>query len=383
VYNQDMNTYSESGVDTGIEEQAAIILFNAAKRTWGNRSLRLGEVIAPFDDFSGLRAIDAGQLPAGTLLNLGFDGVGTKAEFAELAGRYDTLAYDLFAMVCDDAVIRGGEPVLVGSILDVNTLGTDESRLPSITQLAEGYTLAAEAAGVAIVNGELAQLGDRLGKSQNLSLSWGAAVLWFAAKERLLTGTKVRPGDTIIGLGEPGLRSNGITLVRRVLEQAYGAAWPTQELNGTPLIDLALTPSIIYAKAIIDMFGGWSLDQAPKARLHAAAHITGSGLPGKLGRALKPSGFGASIDSPMPVPELMLHCQKVGQITDHEAYKTWHMGQGMVLITPEPHAVLAIARGHHLEASVIGTVTASPRVRIASRGYYSDAASWLDYPLGQ
>jgi phosphoribosylformylglycinamidine cyclo-ligase len=376
-----MNTYSESGVDTGIEEQAAVILYKAAKRTWVNRRLKLGEVIAPYDDFSGLRAIDAGQLPAGTFLNLGFDGVGTKAEFAELAGRYDTLAYDLLAMVCDDAVIRGGEPVLVGSILDVNTLGTDESRLPLIKQLAAGYIAAAEAAGVAIVNGELAQLGDRLGKSKDFSLSWGATVLWFAAGDRLMTGKQIRPGDTLIGLGEPGLRSNGITLVRRTLEKAYGPRWVDQELNGVPLIDLALAPSIIYSKAIVDMFGGWSLDQTPKARLHGAAHITGGGLPSKLGRALKPSGYGACIDSPMDVPDLMLHCQELSEISDHEAYKTWHMGQGMVLITPEPHAVMSIARSHHLEANVIGTVTESPSIRIASRGFYSGASGWLDYPL--
>src|SRR5215469_5436235 len=144
-----MSTYAESGVDVNVEEQAAKILYKAAKATWANRAKSLGEIVTPFDDFSGLRAIRVENLPTGTLMNIGFDGVGTKAEFAERAGHYESLAYDLIAMVADDAVIRGGEPILVGSILDINTLGTDESRLEIISGLAEGYTKAATAARVA------------------------------------------------------------------------------------------------------------------------------------------------------------------------------------------------------------------------------------------
>lgn len=380
MYDWRMSTYAQSGVDVDLEEQAAKILYAAAKRTWANRREQLGEVVAPFDDFSGLRAVYAGRLPAGTLLNLGFDGVGSKAEMAERAGRYDTLAFDLLAMVCDDAVIRGGEPVVAGSILDINTLGRDDSRLPIIKQLADGYIHAAEAAGVAIINGELAQLGSRVGgPSADFHLSWGASVLWFANEQRLITGHDVRPGDCLIGLAEPGLRSNGISLVRHLLEREYGPNWHERDLGGTSLIDLALAPSIIYTKALLDMFGGWSLDRPARVKIHAAAHITGGGLPGKLGRALKPSGLGAMIDSPLEPAQLMLHCQQIGQVPDHEAYRTWHMGQGMVIITPEPHAVMAIARSHHLDAQVIGTVTATPGIKIASRGHYHEQERWLEY----
>lgn len=377
-----MSTYAESGVDVNVEEQAAKILYKAAKTTWANRAKALGEIVTPFDDFSGLRAIRVENLPVGTLMNVGFDGVGTKAEFAERSGHYESLAYDLIAMVADDAVIRGGEPVLVGSILDINTLGTDEKRLQIISALAEGYTKAAAAAGVAIINGELAQLGSRVsGYGDGFHLSWGASCVWFANEERMITGQEVSPGDTVIGLREPGLRSNGISLIRRVLEQKYGPKWHEQSLNGTPIIDLALSPSVIYSKALVDMFGGWNLGQPHRAKIHAAAHITGSGLAGKLGRALKPSGLGASIDNPFDPPALMTHVQEVGSVTDEEAYRTWHMGQGMVIITPEPHPVLAVARAHHLEGQVIGTVTKSPAIRISSRGAFASRSPWLQYPV--
>jgi phosphoribosylformylglycinamidine cyclo-ligase len=375
-------TYSRVGVDVDIEEKAAKILYAAARRTWRNRSGKVGEVLTPFDDFSGLRAINVGGLPEGTLLNVGYDGVGTKAEFAERASRYDTLAFDLMAMVCDDAVIRGGEPIVVGSILDVNSLGTDDSRLEVIKQLARGYETAAAKAGVSVINGELAQLGYRIaGVGKTLHLSWGASVVWLAHESRMLTGHDVMPGHALIGLREPGLRSNGISLVRNLLIEKYGPDWhnPKHQLGGIPLIDLALRPSIIYTSALLDMTGGWDLGTTSRARLTAASHITGSGLPGKLARALKPAGLGAVIDNPWDPPALMLHCQEIGEVSDAEAYRTWHMGQGMVLATPEPHPVLAIARAHHLDAQVIGTVTEQPGIRIASRGLHADHEHWLDF----
>ncbi|MCX6741925.1 MAG: hypothetical protein NTX24_01980 [Candidatus Pacearchaeota archaeon] len=115
-------TYADSGVNIEFGDDVSRVLYEAAKQTWKNRDGRIGEIIVPFDDFSGLRAIDVGGLPKGTLMNIGFDGIGTKVEVAERMSCHRTAAFDLFAMICDDAVVRGAEPVLVGSILDVKTL---------------------------------------------------------------------------------------------------------------------------------------------------------------------------------------------------------------------------------------------------------------------
>src|SRR3989344_7302373 len=117
--------YEDAGVNIDLGDNVSQILYHAARQTWENRKGKLGEVIVPFDDFSGVRAIDVSGLPAGTLMNISFDGVGTKMELAERVGDHKTIAYDLLAMVCDDAVVRGAEPVLIGSILDVNSLGKD------------------------------------------------------------------------------------------------------------------------------------------------------------------------------------------------------------------------------------------------------------------
>lgn len=362
-------TYGQTGVDVGIEALAARILYQAAKKTWANREGKVGAIQVPYDDFAALRYAELNTVPPGTVISEGSDGIATKAEIAEKAGTYNTLAYDLMAMVCDDAVIRGGEPVLVTSVLDVNTLGRDKIRLAYIEQLAEGYIGAAKEAGVAVINGEIAQLNDRMGGLDGFRVNWSANVTWFAHKSRLITGKDVKAGDAIVGLREEGLRCNGISLIRKILAQDNGMHWD-RKLGTASIVDMALYPSRIYAGAVVEMFGGYDLKQKPKASIHGAAHISGGGIPEKLGRALRPSGLGAVINNPFEPSELMLYCQEVGKVTDLEAYGTWNMGQGMAIITPEPEDVIKVAKDHGIQAKVIGEIVKEPGISIASKGFY-------------
>src|SRR3989338_10623320 len=244
-------TYADSGVNIYLGDDVSKILYNAAKQTWSNRKGRLGEVIVPFDDFTGVRAIDVSNLPSGTLMNIVFDGVVTKMELAERVRNHRTIAYDLFAMVCDDAVVRGAEPVLIGTILDVNSLGTlDKPFIEEVRQLAEGYIQAAKEANVVIVNGEVAELGNRVRGYGNFNYNWGAAVVWFTNKSKLFTGREIKVGDSIVSFKENGFRSNGLSLVRKTFQKIYGDDWHKKELNGNSLGRLALFPSKIYSKTI-------------------------------------------------------------------------------------------------------------------------------------
>ncbi len=368
-----MGSYAAAGVDLSLGDRASRILYEAAQKTWKTRKGRLGDVLVPFDDFSGLRAIDVSELPQGTWMMLGFDGVGTKVEVAERMNQHDTVAFDLFAMVCDDAVIRGAEPVLVGSILDVSRLAQRPPAhgdfLEQIRQIAQGYTAAALEADVAIVNGELAEMGQRVQGYSDFSYNWGASVLWFARQDRMLTGQKVRPGDSIVALSEEGFRSNGLSLVRRTLEEHYGERWHETRWQGTLLGQGVLAPSRIYTRAVVEMTGGYT--QTPSAQIHAAAHITGGGIPSKLARTLRPSGCGALLEAPLSPPSLMLHCQELARISDAEAYRTWHMGHGMLVITPQPGPVLEIAQKYRIPAQLIGQTTEEPGIHIRSQGCQS------------
>jgi phosphoribosylformylglycinamidine cyclo-ligase len=362
--------YSDAGVDIELGDKASDILYLAAKKTWENRKGLIGEVVSPFDDFSGLRAIDISGLPVNTILGLGFDGVGTKMELAERINKHDTIAFDLFAMVCDDAVVRGGEPAVIGSVLDVNTLGqNEESYISMIEQLAKGYIKAAKDANVAVINGELAELGERVQGYGGFNYNWSAGLVWFANKTRIFTGKQITPGDSIIGLREQGIRSNGLSLVRKILNLSYGNSWHEVKLNNRNLAEIALQPSKIYSKAVVDMFGG--VQNPPKAELHGVAHITGGGIPSKLGRVLKPVGHGAELDDLFSPPEIVLHCQEKGNVADREAYTTWNMGQGMLIITPEPDNVINISKKHEIESKVVGKITENKVIRIYSQGFFA------------
>ena len=360
-------SYAEAGVDVGIEAQAAAILYDAAKATWGNREGQLGSVEPLFDGFAGGRITRVGHLPEGTVMQSCTDGVGTKAEIARRAGNYSTLGYDLVAMVADDAVIRGGEPVSATDTLVVNTLGTTKERLAYIHQLADGLVAAAEQAGIAIVNGEIAQHSN-LAPREEFALDWSASLNWFGHESRMLTGREVQPGDVLIALGEEGFRANGLSLVRAVLQGEYGDHWEDEVLEGQRIVDAVLQPSRIYAKAIVAMTGGWDLNRQPKAVIHAAAHITGGGIPEKLGRALAPSGLGAIIDDPFSPSAIMTHVQRVGNISDAEAYKTWNMGQGMIVIAPKSEDVMKVALEYGIPAKIIGRITHDPGITIYSKG---------------
>lgn len=364
-----MTSYKESGVDIELGDNVSEIMYNAAKRTWANRKGLLGEVIVPVDDFTGVRAIDVSGLPQGTMMNIGFDGVGTKIEIAERLGDYHTIAHDLIAMVCDDAVVRGAEPVLVGSILDVNSLRSSEGPyLEQVRELARGMIDAASDANVAVVNGEVAELGSRVGGYGGFNCNWGAACVWFANRERMFTGHEVKPRDFLIGLREDGFRSNGLSLVRRIMQKGYGAEW---HIEAKKYAQAILKPSQVYSKAVVEMFGG--LDKEPKAELHGVAHITGGGIPGKLGRMLKPSGLGAVISDAWEPPSIMRLVQERGGVSDEEAYRTWNMGYGMILATPDPEDVIKVAYKHSLSAQVIGRVAIGTEIKIRNMGVFRKA----------
>jgi phosphoribosylformylglycinamidine cyclo-ligase len=364
---EEMN-YQKSGVNLELGDEASKILYEAAKQTWANREGKIGEVISPFDDFSGVRVVDVSNLPSGSLMCLGFDGVGTKVEIAQRMNKHDTVAYDLFAMVCDDAVVRGGEPALMGSILDIRSLETDnKNHIDMLRQLADGYVKAAKEANVAVINGEMAELGVLISGYGAFNYNWGSGLVWFAQKDRLFTGCEIKVGDRIVALKELGFRSNGLSLVRKIAEKVYGSEWQDQDFEGKKLGELVLEPSRIYSKLVCELNGGFSSE--PKAEIHGVAHITGGGVPGKLGRILKASGYGANLDNLFDPAPAMLHLQEVGNVPDKDAYQAWNMGQGMMIVTPEPEKVIEIAKTYNIDAQVAGVVTEDSAIKINSKGF--------------
>lgn len=366
-------------------DDASKAFYAAAKQTYPNQPDMLREA---FSSFSGLRSTSLDLLGSDLEMGMESDGIGTKVEIAERVGRHDTIAFDLIAMMCDDAAVRGAEPVLINTVFDVNTLGKedDPDELKeyihrAMGEIAVGYVAAANTANVVISGGEIAELGDRVGGYGPFNYNWGGTALWLAHRDRQLTGKELRPGDKLVGLAEHGFRSNGITNVRQAMLERYGEDWHKvvdRSLGEKALGELALEPSTIYSGFMSHLTGGYDINRHPIARVTGAAHITGGGQPSKLGRMLEASGLGAEIADPIAPPNIMLKMQEINSYDDRTAYGKWHMGPGMVIATPEPEKVLEAAAANKVEAQEIGVITEEPGIRVRNMGAGSDSR-WLEF----
>ena len=351
------NTYSNAGVNLATGDQASDILYRASKKTWENRRGLCGEVTEEFQGFFSFRGSDFSGLPPVVIGGHNQDGIGTKIEIAERTMLHTTMAFDLLAMVCDDASVRGCEPVLVGSSLSFNKVD-----LGVVAQLAEGLVLAASEACVAVTNGELAELGSRVCGYGETNYNWEGTVFWLGREDRLCQYSKIKKNLSIVAFRENGFRSNGLTLVRKIFQSNYGTEWHKTQFQGQTLGTGVLTPSQIYTRAITDITGGVS--KQPACQATCFVHITGGGIPGKLGRALHPSGLGARLENLFPAPPIMQKCKSDGNVSDMEAYRAWNMGNGLLCITSEPQAVVAVASALSIDAQIAGEVTSWPSIDI-------------------
>ena len=383
--------YAAAGVNLELGDDLSKTLYEISKMTWENRAGKYGEPVAELDSFSGLRSMPIAPLlevpdAKNIVTMMADDGVGTKVEVAERMLQHSTVAFDLLAMVCDDAAIKGFEPCAVTTTLDVHKLKPDMRR--EMNDLAYGYFNAAKAARVALVNGEVAELGDLIGGFGNenrFKYTWNATVLAAGHRSRLLDGSLIQPGDALVAFREQGFRSNGLSLARKALLGAFGESWQHARAFGdeqTPIRtwgELVLRPSVIYSPILVDAVGGYDLRTEPQAKVFGAAHITGGGIPGKLGRLLEATGFGADIGEPFEPSPAMKELQAWADVGDHEIYKVWNMGQGMIVATNETDKLITLAAEHGVAAKVVGEVTEQPGIVIRSAGAVARPGKKLVY----
>jgi phosphoribosylformylglycinamidine cyclo-ligase len=172
-------------------------------------------------------------------------------------------------------------------------------------------------------------------------------------RDRILTGAEARPGDVVLGLPSPGLRSNGYSLARRVLFDRAGLALDDELFAGHTVADELLRPSVIYAPAVIRLLGD--------VDVRALAHITGGGLVGNVPRVLPP-GVDAQLDrSTWEVPRVFSEIQRLGGIGDDEMAHVFNLGVGMVAVVPpsDVSRALALLRDAGLAAAEIGRLMES------------------------
>jgi phosphoribosylformylglycinamidine cyclo-ligase len=271
------------------------------------------------------------------------DGVGSKLVVAEQTRRYDTVGVDCVAMNVNDLVCVGAEPIALLDYLAVERADPDV-----LAAIARGLKAGAEAAGVEIPGGELAQLPELIrGHPSPNGFDLTGAAFGTVGLDAVLDGAAIAPGDALIGVPSSGLHSNGFTLARRVLGRLGFDERPA-ELEGASVADVLLEPTVIYVRAALELLRDMTV--------HGLAHITGGGL---LNLLRLGDGVGYAIDDPLPVPAVFRAIQELGEVSDAEMQIVFNMGCGFVAIVPDEAAddAAALLARHHPGARRIGHVT--------------------------
>lgn len=343
-----MATYKESGVDVELGDRCSKLAYEAAKATFVGRKGMIGEPVTDEGGFTGM--MDFGEF----YLIQNDDGVGTKIEVAEKMRKFDTIGYDLIAMVADDGICVGAEIVSITNTLDVPKLDSE-----MVDGLMAGLKKAALEQKIVVPGGELAELGGALNGA-----IWNATAVGILDKDKVITGADIQEGDSIIALKSDGIRSNGLSLARMILKEQFGDDWVSQKYSdGRTWGDVILTPSKIYHRALLSLLGGYK--QERKFDVKGLVHNTGGGIKGNLPRLLKKKGLGAGLTS-LPAPhEFMKKLQEMGSVSDEEAYKTWNMGVGMMMVVDSAgvDVVLDALKREGIEGVLIGKVAGGTEIQ--------------------
>ncbi|MEA1986048.1 MAG: AIR synthase-related protein [Candidatus Marinimicrobia bacterium] len=334
----------QSGIDINLGNSCSAVAYNWAKKSFKNRADNIGKPLANLDGaFSNILNYNG--------LNIGIssDGIGTKIELAERTEIYDTIGFDLIAMIADDLIANGIEMVNFTNILDVDNL--DKAIIDS---LMEGLNKAVKFCNVIITGGEIAELGDRInGFGKNMHFNWCGSGIGILPKNRLaITGADIKVGDKIISLKSRGFRSNGFSLIRKIMNDAFGDDWHNEKYSKNETWgEKLLTPSLIYTPLIIRIL-------ANDFPINGITHITGGGIIDNFSRSLKVSGFGANINDvyePLPV---MKEIQKIGNVSEEQAYRLWNMGNGMFIVVDEKDSenILQLINSTEYQAKICGEI---------------------------
>ena len=312
--------YQTAGVSIEAGDRAVALMREAIARTAGP------EVLGGIGGFAGL--FDASRLTTyrRPLLATSTDGVGTKVVIAQRLGRYGTVGIDLVAMVVDDLVTCGAEPLFLTDYVVFGKLVPERA-----AEVVRGVAHGCEQAGCALLGGETAEHPGHLGPDD---FDLAGAATGVVEADALLGPDRVRPGDAVLALASSGLHANGYSLVRRVIGEAGLPLDAEPPELGRTLGEELLTPTRIYARDCLAL--------AADCDVHAFAHITGGGVAANLARVLPP-GTGALLDrATWRPPPIFAVLATRGGIGPGEMERVFNMGIGMAAVVSQADADRAL-----------------------------------------
>ncbi|SDJ46864.1 phosphoribosylformylglycinamidine cyclo-ligase [Nonomuraea jiangxiensis] len=331
-----MTSYQAAGVDIEAGERAVALMKDKVARS------RRPEVVDDASGFAGLFDASALLRYRRPLLASATDGVGTKVMIAQQYGKHDTIGIDLVAMVLDDLVVCGAEPLFMTDYIACGKV-VPERVAEIVGGVAEGCRLA----GAALVGGETAEHPGAMGPDEYDLAGAGTGVV---EADELLGPARVVAGDVVLGLASSGLHSNGYSLVRHVVREAALSLDTVLPELGRPLGEELLEPTRVYSLDCLEL--------ARAVDVHAYAHITGGGIEGNLSRSL-PGHLDALLDrSSWTPPAVFGTLAGYGGIAQADMDRTFNLGVGMAAVVSQESADEAIrvleARG--LAAWVLGEI---------------------------
>lgn len=313
-------SYKQSGVNIDVADDWTETIKGMVKKTYGPR------LLSGVGGFAGLFRLDYDEKLfkrnyKKPVLVACTDGVGTKIIVAMQANRLDTVGIDLVAMSVNDMIVCGAEPLLFLDYMAVGKLAPK-----SAVELLKGITEGCRQSDCSLIGGETAEMPD-LYKEKEFDLA-GFAVGVVELK-KIINGSQIEPGDTILGLASTGLHSNGYSLARKIIFEKLKHK-VDDELPGfnCTVADEMLRPTRIYVKSILTVLNKYKVKQP----IRGMAHITGGGLVGNVPRVLPPNCTAVINTDTWQVPKIFQYLEKKGPVKRSEMFRVFNMGIGMVLV---------------------------------------------------
>jgi phosphoribosylformylglycinamidine cyclo-ligase len=334
--------YRQSGVDIDAGNEVVRRIRQMARSTF------TPHVLSDIGSFGGLFRLDsdAHQDP---VLVASADGVGTKLKVAFMARRHDTVGEDLVNHCVNDILVQGAEPLFFLDYLATGSLEPDVAE-----QVVSGVARGCRENGCALLGGETAEMPGFYARGE---YDIAGFIVGVVSRARLVDGSRVQPGDVLIGLLSNGLHTNGYSLARRIAFEQLGLGVDDRVTElGMTIGDALLASHRSYLRVVRPLL--------PGGTIKAMAHITGGGITDNLPRVL-PATVSARIDTrAWEVPILFEWLQRAGAVPIEDMRRTFNMGIGLILIVAksDADAVLAQLRGAGEEnARIIGELVSCER----------------------
>ncbi len=303
-------TYRDAGVDIDAGEQLVENIKPFARKT-----LREG-VLAGIGGFGALFQIARDRYREPVLVS-GTDGVGTKLKLAFELNHHGTIGIDLVAMSANDILTLGAEPLF---FLDYFACGKLD--VATATEVVRGIAAGCEQAGCALIGGETAEMPGMYPTGEYDLAGFAVGIV---EKSRIIDGSRIAPGDVVLGLASSGAHSNGYSLIRKII--AVKGVDLSSRLSGRALSELILEPTRIYVKPVIKL--------AAELDVKGIAHITGGGLLENIPRML-PDTVAARIERrAWTMPPLFAWLKSQGNVADEELFRVFNCGVGMAIVVAQ------------------------------------------------